>query len=92
MLRGGAFKPRTRPYAFQGLAEGLKILAEAREETGLPIVTEVIDPREVEPVLERGRAPDRRPQHAELHPARRGGGAQKPVLLKRGWRPRSRNS
>jgi 3-deoxy-7-phosphoheptulonate synthase len=49
MLRGGAFKPRTSPYSFQGLAEeGLKILAEAREETGLPIVTEVLDPDDIE--------------------------------------------
>lgn len=45
MLRGGAYKPRTSPYAFQGLGEpGLEILAEAREKTGLPIVTEVVDP------------------------------------------------
>ena len=49
MLRGGAYKPRTSPYSFQGLGEkGLKILAEARELTGLPIVTEVMDPRLVE--------------------------------------------
>src|ERR1700748_2968269 len=49
LLRGGAFKPRSSPYAFQGLGErGLKILAEVREETGLPIVTEVIDQRDVE--------------------------------------------
>jgi 3-deoxy-7-phosphoheptulonate synthase len=48
-LRGGAFKPRTSPYAFQGMKEdGLKILAEAREMTGLPIVTEVMDTRDVE--------------------------------------------
>ena len=48
-LRGGAFKPRTNPYAFQGLGEeGLKLLAEAREETGLAIVTEVMTPHEVE--------------------------------------------
>lgn len=48
-LRGGAFKPRTNPYAFQGLGEdGLKYLAEAREETGLPIVTEVLTPSEVD--------------------------------------------
>src|SRR5919204_5788970 len=53
MLRGGAFKPRTSPYAFQGLGEeGLEILREAREETGLPVVTELMDPRHVEPVLE----------------------------------------
>ncbi|MGH2920516.1 MAG: 3-deoxy-7-phosphoheptulonate synthase, partial [Gaiellaceae bacterium] len=45
MLRGGAFKPRTSPYSFQGLgSEGLAILREAREETGLPIVTELLDP------------------------------------------------
>ncbi len=49
MLRGGAFKPRTSPYAFQGLGEdGLKILVEAREETGLPIITEVMEPGTVE--------------------------------------------
>lgn len=48
-LRGGAFKPRTSPYAFQGLGEeGLKLLAEAREETGLAVVTEVVDVRDVE--------------------------------------------
>jgi 3-deoxy-7-phosphoheptulonate synthase len=48
-LRGGAFKPRTSPYSFQGLKEdGLKILAEAREATGLPVVTEVMDTRDVE--------------------------------------------
>jgi len=48
-LRGGAFKPRTSPYAFQGMKEeGLQILAEAREKTGLPVVTEVMDTRDVE--------------------------------------------
>jgi 3-deoxy-7-phosphoheptulonate synthase len=53
MLRGGAYKPRTSPYTFQGLGrEGLEILQAAREETGLPIVTELMDPREVEPVVE----------------------------------------
>ena len=53
MLRGGAFKPRTSPYSFQGLGEeGLKILAEAREETGLPIVTEVMSPGDL-PVVEK---------------------------------------
>jgi 3-deoxy-7-phosphoheptulonate synthase len=53
MMRGGAFKPRTSPYAFQGLGlRGLKILEKAREETGLPIVTEVIDPRDVSWVAE----------------------------------------
>ncbi|CAB4926352.1 unannotated protein [freshwater metagenome] len=53
MLRGGAYKPRTSPYAFQGLGvEGLKLLAEAKEEFGLPIVTELMDARDVEAVLE----------------------------------------
>ena len=53
MLRGGAFKPRTSPYSFQGLGvEALSILREAREETGLPIVTELMDPRHVEEVLD----------------------------------------
>src|SRR3982751_5851509 len=52
MLRGGAFKPRTSPYSFQGLGdEALEILAEAREETGLPLVTELMDPRHVEAVV-----------------------------------------
>ena len=53
MLRGGAFKPRTSPYAFQGLGvEALAILREAREETGLPIVTELLDPRQLDEVAE----------------------------------------
>lgn len=52
-LRGGAFKPRTSPYSFQGLGqEGLEILAQARKETGLPVVTEVMDTRQVERVAE----------------------------------------
>ena len=53
LLRGGAYKPRTSPYAFQGLGEeGLALLAEAKAETGLPVITEVMDPRELESVLE----------------------------------------
>ena len=53
MLRGGAFKPRTSPYTFQGLGDdALAILREAREETGLPVVTELMDPRHVEAVLD----------------------------------------
>jgi 3-deoxy-7-phosphoheptulonate synthase len=53
MLRGGAFKPRTSPYAFQGLGvEALAILRQAREETGLPIVTELLDPRQLEDVAD----------------------------------------
>ncbi len=52
MLRGGAFKPRSSPYAFQGLGvEGLEFLAEARELTGLPIVTELMDPRHLDDVV-----------------------------------------
>ena len=53
MLRGGGYKPRTSPYAFQGLgSEAFALLAEAREETGLPIVSEVLDPRHVEAMAE----------------------------------------
>ncbi len=53
LLRGGAYKPRTSPYSFQGLGEaGLRILAEAKAETGLPIVTELMDVRDLDAVLE----------------------------------------
>jgi 3-deoxy-7-phosphoheptulonate synthase len=53
MLRGGAYKPRTSPYSFQGLGqEGLRLLAEAKQETGLPIVTELMDVRDLDDVLE----------------------------------------
>ncbi len=53
MFRGGAYKPRTSPYAFQGLGqEGLRLLAEAKAETGLPIVTEVMDARDLDELLE----------------------------------------
>jgi 3-deoxy-7-phosphoheptulonate synthase len=53
MLRGGAYKPRTSPYAFQGLGvEGLRLLQEARDQTGLPIVTEVMDVRDIPDVVE----------------------------------------
>ncbi len=86
MLRGGAFKPRTSPYSFQGLGEeGLKILAEARERTGLPIVTEVMDPRQVElveqyaDVLQIGA---RNVQNFNL--LKEVGLSAKPVFLKRG--------
>ena len=71
LLRGGAFKPRTSPYAFQGLGvKGLEILADVREATGLPIVTEVVDARDVEDRRRaRRHAPDRHPQHGQLRPA-----------------------
>ena len=53
LLRGGAYKPRTSPYSFQGLGEeGLRLLAEAREQTGLPVVTELMDVRDLDAVLE----------------------------------------
>jgi 3-deoxy-7-phosphoheptulonate synthase len=85
-LRGGAFKPRTSPYSFQGLKEdGLKILAEARATTGLPVVTEVMDTRDVElvaryaDVLQVGA---RNMQNFSLLEAV--GGAGKAVMLKRG--------
>ena len=87
MLRGGAFKPRTSPYEFQGLGdEGLEILAEARAVTGLPVVTEVLDPRDVERI---GQVADclqvgaRSMQNfALLSEVGRSG---LPVLLKRHW-------
>jgi 3-deoxy-7-phosphoheptulonate synthase len=53
MFRGGAYKPRTSPYAFQGLGqEGLRLLREAKDETGLPVVTELMDARDIEPLAE----------------------------------------
>ena len=86
MFRGGAFKPRTSPYAFQGLGmRGLRILAKARQETGLPIVTEVIDPRDVcwvaefADVLQIG---TRNMQNFSL--LKEVGKSNRPVLLKRG--------
>ena len=74
MLRGGAYKPRSSPYSFQGLGrEGLAILAEAKARTGLPIVTELIDVRDVEDVVAVADVdPGRRPEHAELPAADRG--------------------
>jgi 3-deoxy-7-phosphoheptulonate synthase len=86
LLRGGAFKPRTSPYAFQGLGEeGLLLLAAVREETGMPIVTEVMDTRQVDRVAQvadllqvGARNMQNFPLLAEL------GQCGKPVLLKRG--------
>ncbi|HOJ09970.1 MAG TPA: 3-deoxy-7-phosphoheptulonate synthase [Clostridiales bacterium] len=86
ILRGGAFKPRTSPYSFQGLEEeGLKIMAKAREATGLKIVTEVIDTRDVETVsfytdiIQIGA---RNMQNFRL--LQEAGSTGKPILLKRG--------
>ncbi|KPK84553.1 MAG: 3-deoxy-7-phosphoheptulonate synthase [Phycisphaerae bacterium SM23_33] len=85
-LRGGAYKPRTSPYSFQGLREeGLKILREARERTGLAIVTEAIGLEEIAPVAEAADVVQigaRNMQHYPLLEA--AGGCGKPVLLKRG--------
>lgn len=86
MLRGGAFKPRTSPYAFQGLGlKALKLLEKAKEETGLPIVTEVIDTRDVTWVCEYTdvlQIGTRNMQNYSL--LKEVGKANKPVLLKRG--------
>jgi len=86
ILRGGAFKPRTLPYSFQGLGKkGLELLAEARDETGLPIVTEVLSPEDVElvetytDIIQIG---SRNMQNFSL--LKRVGRSSKPVLLKRG--------
>jgi len=85
-LRGGAFKPRTSPYSFQGLGEeGLKYLAEAREKTGLPIVTELMDPREIDIVLKYADVVQigaRNMQNFKL--LLEVGTCDRPVLLKRG--------
>ncbi|MEA2280909.1 MAG: 3-deoxy-7-phosphoheptulonate synthase [Solirubrobacteraceae bacterium] len=86
LLRGGAYKPRTSPYAFQGLGqEGLRLLAEAKAETGMPIVTECMDARDLEPVLEvadviqiGARNMQNYPLLAEV------GRSGRPVMIKRG--------
>ena len=86
VLRGGAYKPRTSPYDFQGLEEdGLRLLAEAREETGLKVCTEVMTPEQVDLVAEYSdvlQIGARNMQNFAL--LKRVGKATKPVLLKRG--------
>ena len=86
VLRGGAFKPRSSPYSFQGMGmQGLRLLARAREETGMAIVTEAIDPEGVDAVAEYAdiiQIGARNMQNYSL--LRRAGRAGKPVLLKRG--------
>ncbi len=86
LLRGGAYKPRTSPYSFQGMEEdGLKLLAEARELTGLPIVTEVVNPRDVELVAKYAdimQVGARNTQNFAL--LKMLGQLDKPILLKRG--------
>jgi 3-deoxy-7-phosphoheptulonate synthase len=87
ILRGGAFKPRTNPYSFQGLGEkGLEILAEARKVTGLPVVTEVMDPRLVGLVAQYADMLQIGSRNMHSFPILlEAGKAGKPVLLKRGW-------
>src|SRR4029453_16630919 len=86
ILRGGAFKPRTSPYTFQGLGvEGLKLLAEAREQTGLPIITEIMDTKDLE-VMEKYadclQVGARNMQNFSL--LKEVGRSKLPVMLKRG--------
>lgn len=85
-VRGGAFKPRTSPYSFQGLGEeGLKYLAEAGKKTGLPVVTELMDPRDLEVMVKYAdiiQIGARNMQNFRL--LLEVGSVQKPVLLKRG--------
>lgn len=85
-LRGGAFKPRTSPYTFQGLGqEGLEYLAEAKKKTGLPVVTELMDPRDIDQVLKCAdiiQIGARNMQNFRL--LKEVGQYDKPVLLKRG--------
>ena len=86
VLRGGAFKPRTSPYAFRGMGEeALRLLAMARSRTGLPVVTEVLDPRQVELVAEHAdvlQVGARNMQNFSL--LSEVGRVRRPVLLKRG--------
>ncbi len=87
IVRGGAYKPRTSPYSFQGLGEeGLKYLAEVREVTGAPVITEVMDTATVDVVAEYAdilQIGARNMQNFSL--LKRVGGVRKPVLLKRGF-------
>lgn len=86
ILRGGAFKPRTSPYSFQGLGvEGLKLLYEVKQEFGMPVITEVMDPRDLEIVMEYVdiiQIGARNMQNFTL--LKEVGKLRKPVLLKRG--------
>jgi 3-deoxy-7-phosphoheptulonate synthase len=85
-LRGGAYKPRTSPYSFQGLGEaGLRLLAEAKAETGLPIVTELLDVRDLDPVLEVADVVQLGARNMQNYTLlTEVGRSGKPVLLKRG--------
>jgi len=87
MLRGGAFKPRTSPYSFQGLGEeGLRLLAEAREASGLPVVTEVMETEQVELVAAHADMLQIGARNMANFPLlKRVGKTDRPVLLKRGF-------
>ena len=86
LLRGGAFKPRTSPYSFQGLGlKGLQILEKAKKHTGLPIVTEVLDPRDVSWVCEFADVLQIGTRNMQNFPLlKEVGKVNKPVMLKRG--------
>ncbi|MFC1951182.1 3-deoxy-7-phosphoheptulonate synthase [Chloroflexota bacterium] len=87
VLRGGVFKPRTSPFSFQGLAKaGLELLSEAKKESGLPIVTEVVDPHDVTPVaqsVDMLQIGSRNMQNYALLTS--AGKSRKPIILKRGF-------
>jgi 3-deoxy-7-phosphoheptulonate synthase len=87
LLRGGAFKPRTSPYSFQGLGpEGLRLLERARAETGLPIVTEVLEPGLMSEVAERADMVQIGSRNMQNFPLLKAAGrCGRPVLLKRGF-------
>jgi len=86
ILRGGAFKPRSSPYSFQGMGEeGLKLLFEIRKETGMPVVTEVMDTRQVEMVSQYTDMIQIGSRNMQNYPLLKEAGlCRKPVLLKRG--------
>ncbi len=86
MLRGGAFKPRSSPYSFQGMKEeGLKLLARAREETGLPVVTEILDTRQLDLICRYADVIQVGSRNMQNFPMlEEVGRCHKPVLLKRG--------
>jgi 3-deoxy-7-phosphoheptulonate synthase len=86
LLRGGAFKPRTSPYSFQGLGPGgLELLAEAREQTGLPIITEVLEPGDVATVARHADILQIGARNMQNFPLlKEAGRADRPVMLKRG--------
>lgn len=86
ILRGGAFKPRSSPYSFQGLGEeGLKLLSRIREETGMPVVTEIMDTRQVDLISEYADILQVGSRNMQNYPLlKEVGHTRKPVLLKRG--------